>query len=926
MRYIIGIDLGTTNCCVSYVDTESDNSAILPFRIPQIAKEGQVEALPTLPSFCYLASQNEWPSGSLNLPWRKNPDFFVGSFALSQGAKVPTKLVQSAKSWMCHPAANRRDKILPVEAADESMRVSPVEATSRYLSHIKEAWNDVVGKGNPDDDFENQEIILTVPASFDEIARTLTVEAAKLAGFRKMTLLEEPQAAFYSWISQNEAVWENQLKEGDCILVCDVGGGTTDFSLIDVVSKKEQLTFQRMAVGDHLLLGGDNMDASLAHYLESKLSAKHEKEFNALQWLQLKHEARKAKESLLDEKKSSGTYRVVLQGSGSGVVASTIAVEIDQQEVRQLLLDGFFGQYAWNDALALRKTVGLRAMGLPYEDDPSMTKQLAAFLRGASGQEIKKPDYVLFNGGTMKPKIFQEAIVHSLSLWFPDKIPKILSSYHLDLAVARGAAYYGKVRRGLGVKIGGGMARSYYLVCDVKEGSTISKKALTLLSRGAEEGSVYEPDHSFWLMPNTPVSFQLCSSHVRLNDQPGELVEIDPQEMQMLPPMHTVLRFGKKQLGESVQEKIPVHLQIGVTPIGTLEMLLKSQKTEHSWALDFQLRTASGQDDSLATIEKGRVDQTFQEGYLKEGEDILLKFFNGEKAFKPEKIMEKLEEALALPRQEWPPSLMRKLSEIVLKEAPKRKISELHEARWWNLIGFLLRPGFGYPLDDFRLKELWKIILSDFKAVKSVDVQIQLWICYRRIAGGLNKGQQSQLASELLSSLNDKRSRKEETKADYRYSEKLRAIASMELLENSTKVKLGNALMTRIVKGEAVSADFWALGRLGARQLLYGSIANVVSRDNCIDWIHHLLSMPQSNDEQLSFVIAQLARKTEHRELNLPLDVTNKILKHFDNSKQANRLQKLLLQENHLTQSEKDKIFGEHLPSGLMLEKTTNTL
>ena len=497
MRYIIGIDLGTTNSCAAYVDTHNPQQPIQPFRIPQLKDAGYIEAQATLPSFCYLAAPHEWPARSLDLPWKANKDYFVGTFALVQGSKVPTRLVQSAKSWLCHTAANRRDKILPFEAADDGQRLSPVEASARYLAHIKEAWNYTMAAGDPEAEFQEQEIILTVPASFDEVARTLTLEAARLAGLQRMTLLEEPQAAFYCWISHHEKTWQETLKAGDNILVCDVGGGTTDFSLIEVVAKGDGLAFQRMAVGDHLLLGGDNMDAALAHAFEAKLPS----ECSSQQWAQLRHLAREAKEMLLSSKAPS-THRLQLQGSGSNVIKGSASLEVSRAEVQELLENGFFGHYSWEDALKLRKGSALRTMGLPYEEEPSIVKHLAHFLHQAGS---KKPDYVLFNGGAMKPQAFRQALMNALKTWFPDKVPQELESYSLDLAVSRGAAYYGKARRGAGICIGGGAARGYYLAIDVQGQS----KALTLLPRGSEEGSTYEPEQTFWVIPNTPVIFPL---------------------------------------------------------------------------------------------------------------------------------------------------------------------------------------------------------------------------------------------------------------------------------------------------------------------------------------------------------------------------------------------------------------------------------
>lgn len=929
MKYIIGIDLGTTNSCVSYVDLEDPRAVIQSFKIPQLVVEGSIEYLQTLPSACYLAAPYEFLKGSLDLPWNNHPDFFVGKLALMQGAKVPTRLVQSAKSWLCHNAANRRDRILPLEAGKDESRISPVEATARYLKHIREAWNYSMARGNVDKEFEGQEIILTVPASFDEVARSLTVEAARLAGFDKINLLEEPQSAFYSWIAQHENDWQEHIPAGSMVLVCDVGGGTTDFSLIEVVAKEGALAFQRMAVGDHLLLGGDNMDASIAHHLETVLDERRQV-LSTIQRLRLRHEARSAKEALLQETKSVSEqepYRIVLQGSGSSVVQGAMSITLQAEAVRTSLINGFFGHYSWKEALQLKKTAGFRSMGLPYADEPSITKQLAYFLSSNAGDDHhpKKPDFVLFNGGAMKPPLFQEAVLKNLTEWFPEKRVSVLPSYNLDLAVARGAAYYGKVRRGMGVRIGGGMARGYYLLLDMKDQQgVVVKKALTLLPRGSEEGATFEPETIFQLKPNTPVMFQLATSHIRLHDVAGDLIDVDPKEMHILPPIQTVLRFGKKQHSDATDDTIPVHIHIELTPIGTLKLGIRALQTEHFWALEFQLKSASGQDNSLNSQSAGIADETFSSGHLKEGEEIIRSTFSQlSGGVKPGRIMEKLEEALKIPRRDWPPSLMRGLADVLLKLAPQRKLSEEICARWWNLIGFLMRPGFGYPLDDFRMKELWKVILSDLKSSTSREVSIQMWICYRRISGGLSKGQQLQLAGELMNVLLPKKASKIEikSKADtYPFSEIIRAIASFELIESNIKIRLGKALIFRIVSGAGEAADFWALGRLGARHLLYGSLFNVLSREFCEEWIKDLLDSRLLADERLAFLYGQLAMKTEHREVNISKELVDHIIHQFSGTPYLERLQELLLKENRLTQQERDQVFGDHLPAGLMID------
>lgn len=924
MRYIIGIDLGTTNCALVFIDTEQPFLPLQLFSIPQLSASGKVAALPTLPSFCYLGAAGEWPPNALKLPWKEETATFVGQFAKTHGARVPTRLVQSAKSWLCNVAANRRDKILPVESADISQRLSPVEASAKYLEHLRDAWNASMAKGNPAFELEEQEVILTVPASFDEVARSLTVEAARKAGFLHVTLVEEPQAAFYSWISQHEKEWEGLFKKGDSILVCDVGGGTTDFSLIEIQQQEDKLAFQRMAVGDHLLLGGDNIDAALAHYIEQKLQQSGHPPIESHQWLQLQAEARQAKESLLQPGvEPDHPYTAVLQGMGSSVIKGSLAISITRKEVEDILLNGFFGIYPLDAAMQLRRSRGFRTMGLPYEDEPSITKHLAHFLKQAQCFEKRKGiDYILFNGGTLKPESFQEAIEESLKTWFPQTPLKRLVSSSLDLAVARGAAYYGKVRRGFGVAIGGGLPRSYYLKIDVKDSSgQIQSQALTLLPRGSQEGKVFQSAKVFALRPNTPVAFHLLTSHVRLQDQEGDLVNIDPTEMQTLPPIQTILRFGRKQMQAEAESTLPVCLGIRLSEIGTLELWLDSQTSEHRWQLEFQLRSATGQDASLLQTAQVPRDETFEKGYLEEAKQTIEFLFQPGSSLKPTLLMEKLESQIGMNRREWGPTLLRELWTSLLKMAPYRKLSVEHEARWWNLAGFFLRPGYGFPLDDFRMKELWKIILAELKSSKPTECLIQMWICFRRLAGGFNKGQQMQIASELMNSLFDKKTGKLDSKRKgdvYLYSEKIRALAAMERLDLTMKVKIGEALVDRLLHHSPSREDYWALGRIGARHLLYGSAGQVIPKDIAAKWIEKLLSHAPAAEhrESMLFLLKQLARKTDQRELNLPESILQKILMAYPDE----QLNEWLLAEKPLTQSEQEQVFGDQLPAGLVLE------
>lgn len=921
MRYIIGIDLGTTNSALAFIDTEQPFLPVQLFAIPQLTAAGKVDTLLTLPSFCYLTAKEEWSSGDLKLPWKEEVGTFVGQFAKIQGARVPTRLIQSAKSWLCNVAANRRDKILPVESADVTQRLSPVEASAKYLEHLRNAWNGTMAKGNPLLELEEQEVILTVPASFDEVARTLTVEAARKAGFLHVTLVEEPLAAFYSWISQHEQEWQQLFKSNDIILVCDVGGGTTDFSLIEVQQQEEKLAFQRMAVGDHLLLGGDNIDAALAHHIEKKMVEGGAPALVPNQWLQLQAEARAAKEALLaSNAKSDETYTVVLQGVGSSVVRGSLTMTVKREEVEHFLLNGFFGQYPLHEALQLRRSRGFRSMGLPYEDEPSITKHLAHFLQQANHLERQKGiDYILFNGGTFKPQIFQQAVQDSLQTWFPQTSLQNLTSSSLDLAVARGAAYYGKTRRGFGVSVGGGIPRTYYLKIDVKEESgQLTSKALTLLPRGSQEGRVFQPDQIFALRSNTPVAFHVLTSHVRLHDQEGDLIDIDPIEMQMLPPIQTILRFGRKTESESGLT-LPVRLGIRLTAIGTIELWLESQKSQHKWQLEFQMRSATGQ-DTVSNQEKATTtNQTFEVGYLDEAKLLIESLFQPGSIIKPNQIMEKLELQVGMNRREWGPTLLRELWIPLLKMAPYRKLSQEHEARWWNLVGFFLRPGFGFPLDDFRIKELWKILLAELKSPKTSECLVQMCICSRRIAGGFNKGQQTQLASDLIGAVFDKKSGKIEVKRKsdlYLYSEKIRALAALERLDIPFKMRLGEALVDYILHHSPAHYDYWALGRIGARHLLYGSVGQVIPKEMVSKWIEKLLAHRASSENQDSilFLMRQLARKTDQRELNLSDSIIQKILHLYPDA----HLKDWLLEEKELTQSEQEQAFGDQLPAGLV--------
>ncbi len=932
MRYIIGIDLGTTNSSMAFVDTKLPGLPIQLFQIPQLTAPGKIGRLPTLPSFCYWALEGEWPKGALSLPWQKEKELsdviVVGQFAKTQGARIPTRLIQSAKSWLCNAAVCRKDKILPLEASDPSKRISPLEASTLYLAHLRDAWNEAMCSAKTEGplELEEQEIILTVPASFDEIARALTVEAAKSIGCEHLTLIEEPQAAFYHWMAQHERGNSSRFRAGEKILVCDVGGGTTDFSLIEIQKQGNELSFQRMAVGEHLLLGGDNMDAALAHLIESKLIERGDTPLEPHQWTGLICQARAAKEALLaPQSKAKESFSVVLQGSGSSVVGGSLSISMSRKEVEQHLLEGFFSYSPLESAKKINRSRGVRTAGLPYEDDPSLIKHLARFLDQSgilNENEDQGIDYILFNGGTFTPPVFQEAIEHSLRTWFSKKALTRLDSSSLEVAVAKGAAYYGKVRRMGGTAIKGGAARAYYLKIDTREkGGLISSKALTLLPRGAEDGASFQPETLFSLRPGAPVSFQLYSSHTRLNDQQGDLIDIDPLELQPLPPIQTVLRFGKNGSDPFQVKTVPVRLGIALTPIGTVALWLTSTTTAHKWNLEFQIRSAEGEEKFSQDKEKLEpTDETLASGSLEEAKKLFSSVFCPSPALQSDKIMEQLELLIQKPRREWSSSILRELFGALLPLSPFRKISPMLEARFWNLAGFLLRPGAGYPLDDYRVKEMWKALLGELKISKSDECLIQMCIFVRRISAGLNKGQQMQVANELIGHVLDKktgRPQRAKKEGDYLFLEKVRTLASLERLDLPFKIKLAQGLLDLIAKGKADKTLCWALGRLAARELLYASAAFVIPKETVEKFVESLLAAQKDIDHQLFLsMIKQIAKRSPHRELNLSPLVIKKIVHQIPQE----GLEEILLKEAKKSEKELEFIFGDSLPSGLFLE------
>jgi Hsp70 protein len=606
-KYIIGIDLGTTNSALARCDAtvDEENSPIEVRSIPQLVDANEVAERTLLPSFLYIPGEFDFPKGSLALPWESEPKLVIGELARKRGAESPNRLVASAKSWLSYAAVNRSAPILPWQAPEEVPKLSPIEASSQFLQYLRTAWDNGEAGEHGQFALAEQDVLLTVPASFDEEARELTRRAAEQAGYDHFTLLEEPQAAFYAWLESQGDSWRQRIKVGDLILVCDIGGGTTDFSLILVSEENGELTLKRVAVGDHILLGGDNMDLALARFLQQRLEASgHRVDMWQLQGLW--HQCRMAKEKLFESPKMQ-SRPITLLGKGTKLVGGTIKTELAREDLHQILVEGFFPKVGSDELPARQRRVGFQELGLPYAADPAITKHLARFLseqvrnspeaagmrRGGSG--LACPTHILFNGGVLKAHVLRERVVEVLNSWLRQEgfealgTQQILEAPDLEHAVARGAAYYGKARRGRGVRIRSGASRTYYIGVESSmpavPGMEAPLKALCVVPFGMEEGTdATIPDKEFGLVVGEPAEFRFLSSSVRKQDQVGTLLEDWGDEIEERSPLQVTLRLDG-QLGKIV----PVRLETRVTELGTLEVWCVSRDGQR-WKLELNIR------------------------------------------------------------------------------------------------------------------------------------------------------------------------------------------------------------------------------------------------------------------------------------------------------------------------------------------------
>jgi molecular chaperone DnaK (HSP70) len=591
-RYVVGIDLGTTHSALAYAEIGAEKPGIQILAAPQLITRGSVEERPLVPSFLYFAHASEGP---LALPWDPKRTFAVGEHARARAVDAPTRVIASAKSWLAHPSIDRRSGLLPLAAPDDVDKISPVDASWRYLEHLSDAWEAAVAKGDPSLVLAKQDVVITVPASFDPGARELTVEAAGLAGLENVTLLEEPQAAVYAWIASLGDAWRKSLKVGDTLLVIDVGGGTTDFSAIVVRDAAGSLELERVAVGDHILLGGDNMDLALAHLLARKLAQEHHKEVDRWQMASLTFACRVAKERLLaDETRRSEP--IALAARGTKLVGGVVRTDLERTELETVLVDGFFPRVAADARPEARPRAALTQIGLPYAQDPAVTRHLAAFV----ARHGLAPTALLFNGGVMKAEPLRARVVSSIEAWQKDagqESVRVLEGADLDLAVARGAAGYGLARRGRGVRIRGGTGRAYYVGIEsavpAVPGIEPPVTALCVAPFGMEEGTSADlPQHELGVVVGEKVHFRFFGSSVRKSDVPGAEIERWAEgELEELPPIEVTLPAEGRRAGDVV----PVRLAARVTEVGTLllEAIPRSPLVaDERWKVELSVRQA----------------------------------------------------------------------------------------------------------------------------------------------------------------------------------------------------------------------------------------------------------------------------------------------------------------------------------------------
>lgn len=920
--YLVGIDLGTSHTVVASAPVaaaraDSGADAITLFAIDQLVAPGEVAARPLLPSLRYHPAPGELAAGELALPWGPPADgAVIGELARRLGAQVPGRLVASAKSWLSHPSVDRLATILPWGAPDEVPKVSPVAASAGTLAHVRAAWN----QRHPQAPLERQEIVLTVPASFDDAARTLTVQAAREAGLPALRLLEEPQAALYDWLFRHRATLAADLAGTRLVLVCDVGGGTTDLSLVRVVADGATPAFERVAVGQHLMLGGDNMDLAIAHLAEARLGGGGGAPRLAAGALgQLVERCRGAKERLLAAD-APERATVTLLGGGARLVGGARTAELTRDEVRRAVVDGFFPPGAADDGPRRpRAGSGLVAYGLPYASDPAITRHVAAFLQrhAAAGA----PDALLLNGGVFRADAIVQRLHEVLAGWRGGPLAT-LHNPDPDVAVARGAVAYVLARRGLAPRIGGGSPRSYFLrLADDTAGA--GRRGICVLPRGTDEGRELPLEgRSFALTRGQPVRFELAASTAG-DARAGDLVDLDALQAQPLPPLVTVLRDGDGDGGAPGRREVAVRLVSALTEVGTLALhCIAADDPARRWALEFRLRDEPGR-----AAGGGGLPPRFDDAVV-----LIDKVFGARDRQADPKAVKQLRarlEALLGPRERWPLPLLRALADALLQRASGRRRSADHERRWLSFTGWCLRPGFGDPLDGWRCEQLWRLFEPGVQHGQDAQVCAEWWTLWRRVAGGLDEAAQQRLLQDFAFNLrSDEIDDGERPPRPPRlvrggWDDMLRLGASLERIANDHKAEIGDWLVEQLRQPAGPTPrgpwTAWAIGRLGARVPFQGNAHRVVPTEVALRWLDALLALDGPAHDGVPAAVANLARLSGDRARDLPPAARERAIAFLEASQAPAGWIARVREFEALDAAGESTVFGEALPPGLKL-------
>lgn len=945
--YLVGIDLGTTNTVLAFASAHSAPGAaeVETFAVDQLVAPGEVAAAPLLPSVRYHPADGELAAGDLQLPWQAaDPagirNAVVGRLARVLGAQTPGRLVASAKSWLSHPGVDRTAPILPWGAPDEVPKISPLAASAGYLSYLRAAWN----ARFPAHPLQDQRIVLTIPASFDEGARALTLEAARLAGLPTLRLLEEPQAALYDWLYRHRAALHEELAGSRLVLVADVGGGTTDFSLVKVELVDGAPALTRIGVGNHLILGGDNMDLALAHLAESRLGGADGQRLSSVRLAQLTERCRAAKEQLLaaDAPEQVG---VTLLGAGARLIGASRTAQLTRADVQAIVLDGFFPLNPQQET-AQRARAGIVEFGLPYASDPAVTRHLAGFLRqhAQAAREalglppgdaaLPVPDTLLLNGGVFRGAALARRLAEVLTGWRGAPV-RVLHNLDPDVAVARGAVAYSLACEGAAPAIESGSARTYYLLLDDKPHED-KLRAVCILPRGAAAGSeVLLSERSFALRLGRPVRFHLVSS-VSAAAQAGDLVDLDPLEVVRLPAIATVLRATGKAVrsgsgSSAAASEIPVQLATSLSEVGTLDMhCVAEDGSGQRWRLEFQLRAQDDADPPEGADDAAlppRLDEAL--GHI----DRIFGSRNQQVDAREIRQLRATLEHLLGSRERWETPLLRRLFDALMERAKGRRRSPEHERVWLNLAGWCLRPGFGHPLDAWRIEQLWALFAAGVQYHKDSQVRAEWWTLWRRVAGGLATDAQLRLLDDFAFNLQAEpaeRAKRPVTLVDGSEDDMLRLGASLERIPSAYKAEIGDWMVGRIMaippapkpdpKAAATYARYlWALARVGTRQSLHGSAHEVAPPDAAARWLGELLKLDWKRIEPAGFAAAHIARKTGDRSRDIDGELSEQVLQKLAASGAPANWSAMVREVVELDQASATRMFGDALPPGLKL-------